>query len=83
MVCIMAKECKSGEYLGSDYRGENLVSDAETGDDNIYGEAVWTIGELLITSSSSDGAHVICSPMLSDKAHQISSLADRPYIDAW
>lgn len=40
MVCIMAKECKSGEYLGSDYRGENLVSDAETGDDNIYGEAV-------------------------------------------
>ncbi|WP_230403039.1 hypothetical protein [Plesiomonas shigelloides] len=36
---IMAKECKSGGYLGSDYRGENLVSDAETGDDNIYGVA--------------------------------------------
>lgn len=35
----MGKECKSGGYLGSDYRGENLVSDTETGDDNIYGVA--------------------------------------------
>lgn len=37
---IMKKECENGGFISTNnYRGENLVKDADTGDDGIYGYA--------------------------------------------
>ncbi|MGY5958635.1 hypothetical protein ACUY4R_000350 [Kosakonia sp. BK9b] len=36
---IMKKSCQQGGFLSNPYQGENLVNDADTGDDGTYGYA--------------------------------------------
>lgn len=36
---IMKRECTNGGFLNTNYRGENLVKESDTGDDDTYGYA--------------------------------------------